>query len=124
MSDWLRRLHTLIEDQDPCANSAISANSSLSAPIGTNGTGMIPPLDAEGVPCGGCPCCGRGEFWRWPKFHREFNPRGWRCWFCAPPPPDSGPCDFCGVPDRYSNPRGTASLAGDEATEADKGVRA
>jgi hypothetical protein len=28
-----------------------------------------PPLDKEGVPCGACPSCGQGEFWRWPKFH-------------------------------------------------------
>jgi hypothetical protein len=61
---------------------------------------ISPPLDAEGVPCGGCPGCGRGEFWRWPKFHWAFHPCDWRCWFCAPPPPDSGPCDFCGVPDQ------------------------
>ena len=59
-----------------------------------------PPLDAEGVPCGGCPSCGQGEFWCWPKFHRQHNPRGWVCWFCSPPPADSGPCDFCGVPDQ------------------------
>lgn len=58
-----------------------------------------PPRDSDGVPCGSCPRCGKGEFWRWPKFHRDHNPRGWVCWFCAPPPRDSGPCDFCGVPD-------------------------
>jgi hypothetical protein len=57
------------------------------------------PLDAEGVPCGGCPTCGKGEFWPWPKFHRQRKPTGWFCWFCAPPPAESGPCDFCGVPD-------------------------
>jgi hypothetical protein len=108
MSDWLRRLHTLIQHQDPCANSAISANSALSAPIGpngTNGTAMSPPLDAEGMPCGGCASCGKGEFCRWPKFHPQFNPRGWRCWFCDPPPRDSGPCDFCGVPDHMLQKR-------------------
>jgi hypothetical protein len=59
-----------------------------------------PPLDAEGVPCGSCPSCGQGEFWRWPKSHPQHNPRGWACWFCSPPPKDSGPCDFCGVPDQ------------------------
>jgi hypothetical protein len=61
---------------------------------------ISPPLDAEGVPCGGCPKCNQGEFWRWPKFHPDHNPNGWVCWFCSPPPHDSGPCDFCGVPDQ------------------------
>lgn len=60
---------------------------------------ISPPLDAEGVPCGGCPSCNQGEFWRWPKFHPDHNPTGWVCWFCSPPPHGSGPCDFCGVPD-------------------------
>ena len=59
-----------------------------------------PPLDAEGVPCGLCPSCNRGEFWRWPKYHKDHNPTGWVCWFCSPPPHGSGPCDFCGVPDQ------------------------
>ena len=58
-----------------------------------------PPLDAYGVPCGVCPSCDRGEFWRWPKFHKNHDPRGWVCWFCSPPPRGSGPCDFCGVPE-------------------------
>ena len=58
-----------------------------------------PPYDAEGVPCGVCPSCGQGEFWRWPKFHKDHDPRGWVCWFCSPPPEGSGPCDFCGVPE-------------------------
>ena len=43
-----------------------------------------PPLDAEGVPCGLCPSCNRGEFWRRPKFHKEHNPTGWICWFFSP----------------------------------------
>ena len=43
-----------------------------------------PPLDAEGVPCGLCPSCHRGEFWRWPRFHKDHNPTGWVCWFCSP----------------------------------------
>ena len=71
--------------------------------FGSSGTGHIsdssPPLDAEGVPCGACPSCGRGEFWRWPKFHRDHNHTGWVCWFCSPPPRESGPCDFCGLPE-------------------------
>jgi hypothetical protein len=58
---------------------------------------ISPPLDAERVPCGGCPSCNQGQFWRWPKFHPQHNPRGW---FCSPPPHGSGPCDFCGVPDQ------------------------
>jgi hypothetical protein len=60
---------------------------------------ISPPLDAEGVPCGGCPSCNQGEFWRWPKFHKDHNRTGWICWFCSPPPERSGPRDFCGVPD-------------------------
>src|SRR5690349_784422 len=24
----------------------------------------VPPLDQDGVPCGPCPSCGLGEFWR------------------------------------------------------------
>jgi hypothetical protein len=71
--------------------------------FGTSGLGAFsrisPPLDAEGVPCGGCPSCNQGEFWRWPRFHKEHKPNGWICWFCSPPPERSGPCDFCGVPD-------------------------
>lgn len=63
---------------------------------------VIPPFDADGIPCGGCPSCGLGEFWRYPKFHAEHDPRGWVCWFCSPPPQGSGPCDHCGVPDNHS----------------------
>jgi hypothetical protein len=66
----------------------------------SQGAAPAPPLDADGVPCDRCPSCGRGEFWRWPKFHRQHRPEGWSCWFCSPPPKDSGPCDFCGVPDQ------------------------
>jgi hypothetical protein len=68
-----------------------------------------PPLDPEGVPCGGCPKCNQGEFWRWPKFHKDHNPRGWICWFCSPPPEGSGPCDFCGVPDQMLEFGGNAA---------------
>jgi hypothetical protein len=50
-------------------------------------------------PCGLCPTCRRGEFWRWPKYHKDHDPAGWICWFCSPPPEGSGPCDFCGVPE-------------------------
>jgi hypothetical protein len=60
---------------------------------------FTPPYDAEGVSCGVCPSCRRGEFWRWPKFQADHDPRGWVCWFCSPPPEGSGPCDFCGVPE-------------------------
>ena len=59
---------------------------------------VTPPRDAEGVPCGGCPSCGRGESWRWPKFQKDHK-HHWICLFCSPPPRGSGPCDFCGVPD-------------------------
>jgi hypothetical protein len=58
-----------------------------------------PPLDSDGVPCGVCPSCGRGEFWRYPKFHPKHDHRGWRCWFCDTIPAGGGPCDFCGVPE-------------------------
>ena len=60
---------------------------------------FTPPYDAEGVPCGGCPSCKQGEFWRWPTFHKNYDHRGWVCWFCSPPPEGSGPWDFCGVPE-------------------------
>jgi hypothetical protein len=53
-----------------------------------------PPLDANGMPCGPCPNCGQGEFWRWPKFHPKHDPRGWLCWFCAPPRPIAGHATF------------------------------
>ena len=59
-----------------------------------------PPLDAEGIPCGLCPRCGVGEFWRLPKFHPCHEPRGWRCLHCDPIPAGEGPCDACGVPGR------------------------
>ena len=67
---------------------------------GTQVRTFSPKLDPEGVPCGACPNCNQGEFWRWPKFHKDYDPNGWICWFCAPPPHGSGPCDFCGVPDQ------------------------
>ena len=103
MTDWMRRLNELILEKDPSDNSDNSANS---PPIVTNVTIVTgtsspkrPPMDADGVPCGGCPGCGQGEFWRWPKFHAEHDPADWRCCFCDPIPHGSGPCDFCGVPD-------------------------
>ena len=60
---------------------------------------FTPPYDAEGVPCGGCPKCNQGEYWRRPKFHKDHDPTGWVCWFCSPPLADKFCCDFCGVPD-------------------------
>jgi hypothetical protein len=105
MSKYLNRLKFVLGEKPlpeeltkPTKPSFVSFGSAKGMPISEI---EPPPLDAEGVPRGGCPSCGRGEFWRWPEFHREFDSRGWRCWFCEPPPPDSGPCDFCGVPDRY-----------------------
>ena len=81
-------------------------NSANSPPIVTNVTIVTgtsspkrPPMDADGAPCGGCPGCGQGEFWRSPKFHPEHDPADWRCGVCDPIPHGSGPCDFCGVPD-------------------------
>src|SRR5262245_5681153 len=103
MGDWLRRLHTLIGDEYPRDNCDEMRRLPLSSHNVTNVTGISgpfsPPLDPKGVPCGGCPSCNQGEFWRWPKFHKAHNPTGWICWFCSPPPAGSGPCDFCGVPD-------------------------
>ena len=94
MSDWLRRLHTLVGEPDPCDNSDKMRRNSISSHNVTNVTGMSgpfsPPLDAEGVPCGGCPSCNQGEFWRRPKFHKDHA--GWVCWFCSPP--GDFYCDF------------------------------
>ena len=103
VSKYLDRLNLVLREKrlpdeltKPTKPTFVSFGSAQGRPISE----IAPPLDAEGVPCGGCPSCGRGEFWRWPKFHAEFTANNWRCWFCAPPPPDSGPCDFCGVPDQ------------------------
>ena len=84
--------------EEPSKSSKLNFEDFESSQIGAFSQ-ISPPLDADGVPCGGCPSCGRGEFWRWPKFHRQHDSSGWVCWFCAPPPRGSGPCDFCGVPD-------------------------
>ena len=75
--------------------SSVSFVSSQDKPVSE----FSPPYDALAVPCGFCPTCQRGEFWRWPKFHKNHNLAGWICWFCCPPPKGSGPCDFCGVPE-------------------------
>ena len=103
MGDWLQRLQTLIGEPNPCDNRDEMRRNSISSHNVTNVTGIsgqfCPPYDAEGVPCGGCPSCNQGEFWRYPKFHKDHDPRGWVCWFCSPPPEGSGPCDFCGVPE-------------------------
>jgi hypothetical protein len=91
--------------EEPSKPSKIALRSSLNNFEGFEGTQVgafsefSPPLDAEGVPCGLCTICRRGEFWRWPKFHKDHSPNGWVCWFCSPPPPGGGPCDFCGVPE-------------------------
>jgi hypothetical protein len=77
-----------------------------SAQVGAFSQNYAPPLNSEGVPYGGCPSCGRGEFWRWPKFHKAHDPNGWICWFCSPPPQGTGPFDFCGIPDAATPPRG------------------
>jgi hypothetical protein len=139
MSDWLNRLHALIEhespgefpaskaasaparlkerfrEQDPCDNSDIVRRSYESPPqrhtTSQTSQACSPSLNAEGVPCGGCPECNHGEFWRWPKFHKDHDPNGWICWFCSPPPHGSGPCDFCGVPDQMLK-RSTDPFAG------------
>jgi len=90
--------------EEPSKPSKIGLRSFLNNFEGFEGTQVgafsdfSPPQDAEGMPCGLCPTCRRGEFWRWPKSHKDHNPTGWVCWFCSPPPHDSGPCDFCGVP--------------------------
>jgi hypothetical protein len=62
--------------------------------------GACPPLEADGeTPCGYCPTCGGGEFWRYPCFHSRHAKGDWRCLICLPIPPAAGPCDFAGVPD-------------------------
>ena len=102
MGDWLQRFHALDQETNPSPDRSDRSDRSdrgLSGANGPNGPGYFPPLDAEGVPCGGCPSCNQGEFWRWPKFHKDHDPTGWVCWFCSPPPHGSGPCDFCGVPE-------------------------
>jgi hypothetical protein len=83
MGDWLHRLHTLIGEEIPAPLVPIGANrgqNSISAANGTIGTGISrqfsPPYDADGVPCGLCPTCHRGEFWRRPKFHKEIPAAG------------------------------------------------
>jgi hypothetical protein len=45
-----------------------------------------PPLDPEGLPCGPCPTCANGRFWKDARLPCE-GP-GWRCEACHPPPPD------------------------------------
>jgi hypothetical protein len=103
MTDWMRRLNELILEKDPGDNSDNSANS---PPIVTNVTIVTgisspkrPPTDAGGVPCGGCPSCGQGEFWRWPKFHPQHDIPPTGAAASAIRSRGSGPCDFCGVPD-------------------------
>ena len=81
-------------DKSPLDTPFDSFDSTQDRPV----SDFSPPYDAEGVPCGLCPSCHRGEFWRWPRFHKDHDPSGWVCWFCSPPPEGSGPCDFCGVP--------------------------
>ena len=75
MSDWLQRLNALVGEPDPCDNSDKMRRNSISSHNVTNVTGISgpysPPYDAEGVPCGVCPTCHRGEFWRRPKFHKR-----------------------------------------------------
>ena len=79
--------------EEPSKPSKIALGSSLNNFEGFEGTQVgafsefLPPLDAEGVPCGLCPSCNRGEFWRRPKFHKEHDPTGWICWFCSPATP-------------------------------------
>jgi hypothetical protein len=107
MGDWLQRLHTLIGEPDPCDNSDEMRRNSISSHNVTNVTGISgpfsPPLDAEGVPCGLCPSCNQGEFWRRPKFHKDHDPTGWICWFCKPPGDFCS--DFCGVLDENERRR-------------------
>jgi hypothetical protein len=66
----------------------------------------VPPLDRD-VPCGLCPTCGQGEFWRPSR-----TTAVWRCWFCSPPPEGWGvrDLDFAGVPDASLNRRSERPL--------------
>jgi hypothetical protein len=103
MGDWLRRLSELEAEKSkntPLRPAAEIDEINFGNFGSTPERPFSPPLDTDGVPCGGCPSCGQGEFWRWPHFHPQHDPRGWQCWFCAPPPSGSGPCDFAGVPDQ------------------------
>ena len=111
MTDWLKRFEELSQKENGRSVSSDSSDRGLGRPFqgkypGDNGDSgdtsrrkITPPFDADGVPCGMCPSCHRGEFWRWPRFHPDHKPNGWVCWFCSPPPEGSGPCDFCGVPE-------------------------
>ena len=47
-----------------------------------------PPLDAAGLPFTPCRLCGGRDFWRASivAASEGFDPRGWRCYQCAPPP--------------------------------------
>ena len=102
MSKYLDRLKAVLGEKGlpkeltkPTEPSFVSFGSDHTGPF----SNFSPPIDAEGVPCGGCPNCNQGEFWRWPKFHQAFNARGWQCCFCTPPKSNGGPVDFCGVPE-------------------------
>ena len=46
-----------------------------------------PPLDAAGLPFAPCRLCGGRDFWRASivAAGAAFDPRGWRCYQCAPP---------------------------------------
>jgi hypothetical protein len=108
MTDWRRRLNDLILEKHPSSEIPEIPRKPYYGDNGENGTktspGKRPPLDVHGAPCGLCPSCGQGEFWRWPKFHAQHDPADWRCCFCDPIPHGSGPVDFCGVPDRMLVP--------------------
>jgi len=108
MNEWLKRLQTkdvssvrsVRSDSSAkdCAEAATKPKVDLSGLSDLTERGQVPQLDANGVPCGLCPTCSQGEFWRWPCRHPSHEARGWTCCNCAPPPRSSGLFDYCGVP--------------------------
>src|SRR5689334_24957475 len=63
--------------EEPSKPSKIALRSFLNNFEGFEGTQggafseFSPLLDVEGMPCGLCPTCHRGEFWRWPPERRS-----------------------------------------------------
>jgi hypothetical protein len=60
-----------------------------------------PALDVYGDPCGLCPRCGQGEYWRRSKkyYPDVFDERSWACMRCNPPPKgEEHYCDWGRVP--------------------------
>ena len=111
MSKWLDRLQAL-QGEMLVPNGAKNQKKEFrhqTAPRFPASVPVSPPLDPEGVPCGLCPICNQGEFWRRPKFHKDHDPAGWVCWFCSPPASDKYCADFCGYPTAMEDPNDSAT---------------